>query len=326
MKPFLLTVMFLLLWSSYSSAQTYSSSVQTKDLTFPLPKLSRIPELHTDMTLDCFIGYVALDSLMHSNIDLFQALNIPSRLSIQDLRFLGRLIYGIDEYSHTHLSAHLAATRDTGRSIHDNRPFMASFYAPVIKAIGMERWKEFHPHHRALLTIHYIYRVRVVNAAQGIDSSFGSDYGQIMPMTAVSCEVIETVKGTKVPSSCRLYSPAEKDNHSEKTLNNSFPCITFAYNSREIKLLPKIGEEYYVFLWEGAYTETEQILGVISSFGEKTWGLPPLLGGWPGMFRINNGTVEDPKHFWSQNPLTVEQFRALLQSKIAEIKSWKPKS
>lgn len=326
MKTFLSIIALLFLWSSYSFAQIYSSSVQTRDLTFPLPKLSRIPELHTDMTLDCFIGYVAMDSLVHSNIDLFQVLNTPSRMPIEDLRFVSRLVYGMDEYSHTHISAHFAATQDTGRSIHDNRPFMANCYTPVIKAISTERWREFDPHHRALLLTHYIYRVRVVNVAQGIDSSYGNDYFYLRPKTAVQCEVLEVVKGTKVPSNCRVYSPTEKDKNNEKSLSNNPPCLAFSYDSRTINSVPKIGEEYYVFLGEFAYNQTEQSLGVISPFGLSKSDVPPILGGWPGMFKISTGIVEDPKKFWSQSPLTIEQFKALLQSKIAEIKSWTPKS
>src|SRR5690606_33638986 len=133
------------------AAQTYGSTVQIKDLAFPLPHLSTIPQLHTDMTLDSFIGYVAMDSLVRSNVGLSQVLNLPAQMPIQDLRFVTRLLYGMDEYSHTLLNAHFVATRDTGRSMYDDRPFMANFYTPVMKVVAIDRWKEFDPQIRALL-------------------------------------------------------------------------------------------------------------------------------------------------------------------------------
>jgi hypothetical protein len=322
----------ILLASQCSMAQTYGSSVQTKDLTFPLPRLYKIPQLHTDMSLDCFIGYVAMDSLVRSNIDLFQALSIPSRASIQDLRFVARLIYGIDEYSHTLLNAHLVATRDTGRSIHDNRPFMASFYTPVMKAIGLDRWREFDPHLRALIATHYIYRIRVVNVVQGTDSSYGTGFYELKQMTAVYGEVLEKIKGIKIPGRCPVYAPATHSKSEDNTpLSNSPPCIAFSYSSRyhpRFMDVPQIGEEYYVFLAEAMYNYEEDILTIVSPHGKGTNGAeaPALLGRSPGMFRIRDGIVEDPRHFWSAENLTVEQFRTLLQSKITEIKSWTPGS
>lgn len=334
MKIFSISLLCLLLSGHFSIAQTYGSSVQTKDLTFPLPHLSTIPQLHTDMTLDCFIGYVAMDSLVRSNVDLFQVLDAPSRMSIQDLRFVARLLYGMDEYSHAHLNAHFAATRDTGRSIHDNRPFMANFYTPVMKAIGLTRWREFDPHIRAVLTIHYIYRIRVVNVVQGIDSSYGTGTFDLQSVTAVYGEVLEKIKGTKVPSNCPLYNPSveqKKGDNNDRPLSNALPCIAFNYNSRynsRFMDIPQIGEEYYVFLAEAAYNWEEECLSIVSPFGLGTGGAeaPALLGRSPGMFRIKDGVVEDLKHFWSAGVLTVEQFRSLLQSKITEIKSWTPGS
>lgn len=322
MKSLLLTMMLLLLWSSYSSAQMYSSSVQTKDLTFPLPKLSEIPELHADMSPDCMAGYIGGGSLVGDRGKFFQVGYSPMHVSIQDLRFMSRLAYGIDEYSHAHFSAHFAARSDTGT--HGNLPFLANFYMPIMKAIYMDRWKDFEPQHRDLLLTHYIYRVRVVNAVQGIDSSFGSNYAQLRPRTAVSCEVLEIIKGTKVPNSCRVYSSSEKNRHNEKPLDNNPLCLTFCYNARAIKFVPHVGEECYVFLRENTYSGGGEILSIDYPSGIATYGIPSLFGGATGLFCISGGMVDDPQHFWSPNILTVNQFRALLQSKIAEIKSWNP--
>lgn len=328
MKISLLAVVCLMFCCSSGIAQTYGNTVQTKDLTFPLPQLSTIPQLHTDMTLDCFIGYVAMDSLMRSNISLFQALNLPSQMSIQDLRFVARLLYGMDEYSHTHLKAHFVATRDTGRSMYDDRPFMANFYTPVMKTIAIDRWQEFDPQHRALLLTHYIYRVRVVNVAQGIDSSYGSNPGNLRPITAVYCEVLEKIKGMKVPNNCPLYSPAEHKSSDDKSLGDGPACVAFSYNSRYNSSFldtPRIGEEYYAFLDESLYNLEECYLTMTDPFRIGRVA-PAILGGSPGMFRIKDGIVEDPKHFWSADTLTVEQFRSLLQSRVMEIKSWMPDS
>ena len=331
----LFLIFICLLWSThFSAAQKYESSVQTKDLTFPLPHLSTIPQLHTDMTLDCFIGYVAMDSLVRSNVDIFQVLDAPSQMSIQDLRFVARLLYGMDEYSHTHLNAHFVATRDTGRSKYDSRPFMANFYTPIMKAIGLDRWREFDPQIRALLATHYIYRIRIVNVAQGVDSSYGNGPYDLQPVTAVYGEVIEKIKGTKIPTNCPLYYPAieqKRENNNSKTLGNRLPCIAFNYSSRYnsgLMDVPKIGEEYYVFLVESVYNWEQGYLSILSPYGKGTNGAeaPPLVGGSPGMFKIENGIVNDSKHFWSAGTLTVPQFLSLLQSKITEIKSWTPGS
>lgn len=334
MRVFALTLLGLLLIGCIGIAQPYDNSVQTKDLGFPLPHLSTIPQLHTDMTLDCFIAYIAMDSLVRSNVDIFQVLSAPSQMPIQDLRFIAKLIYGLDEYSHTHLYAHFVATRDTSRGKYDNRPFMANFYTPVMKAIGLDRWREFDPQIRALLATHYIYRIRVLNVVQGIDSTYGTGIYNLKPMTAVYGEVLEKIKGIKVPNSCLTYNALTEQKEkigNDKLLGSQLPCVAFNYSSRYNSMVmetPQIGEEYYVFLAESMYNWTEAALTIVSPYGKGTNGAeaPAVLGRSPGMFRIKDGVVEDKKKFWSTETLTVQQFRSLLQSKITEIKSWTPGS
>lgn len=161
--------------------------------------------------------------------------------------------------------------------------------------------------------------MRVVNGAQGIDSSCGSNYSRLRFMTAVQCEVFETVKGTKVPNNCRAYSSTEKGRNREKPLSTNPLCFAFSYNSRAINLVPKIGKKYYVLLLGNAYSEGEPSLGIVSPFGAVIKGIPSVYGGWQGLFRINGSMVENPKYFWSSGSVTVEQCRGLFQSKIAEI-------
>jgi len=328
MRVSLLAFLCLLCCHGMSVGQVYSSTVQVKDITFPLPPITTIPQLHTDMPFDCFIGYVAMDSLVRSNVTLSQALAFPMQMSIEDLRFVARLLYGMDEYSHALVKAHFVATRDTGRSIHDDRPFMANFYTPIMGAID-KRSNEFDPHIRALLLSHYIYRVRVVNVAQGTDSSWGSS--NLHPRVALSCEVVEKIKGTKVPSNCPLYYPASHNKEQqEQPLGNTLPCVAIGYmadlGSFRKMPVPQIGEEYYVFLSEYSFDWTEDFLAPIMSVGLAVEGIPAMFNTWPGIFKIKAGMIEDPRNFWSTHPLTVEQFRSLLQSKITEIKSWTPGS
>lgn len=322
MRPALLilSTVCLLLAGSTVSAQTYGASAQINDSKFSLPTLSTIPQLHTDMPLDCMIAYIIMDSLVR-NATIYQLLDAPTSLSLQNLRFACRLIYGMEEYSHAHMKAHFVATMDSTRSVHDLRPFPANTYMPLIRAIAIDRWREFDPHVRALLLTHYIARIRVVNVAVGKDSSYGNHHQDIRSRVSVTCEVIEKIKGMKLPNNCQVDYPAGQK-ADRNTALNAVPCIVFSFQQNNIDFIPQIGEEYYAFLMEHSIELTEDYLTVITSGFARL--APGALGSSVGLFKINDGMVEDPRKFWSSGTMPVEQFRTLLQTKIAEIKSWAP--
>lgn len=321
MRTFLLAVAVCLLsYNSPATAQTYGASAQILDATFPLPTLSTVPQLHTDMPLDCFIGYVAMDSLVRTaTID--QLLGAPSSLSLQDLRFVCRLIYGMEEYSHAHLKAHIVSTVDTTRSIHDPRPYWANTYTPVIHTVAFDRWREFDPQIRTIFLTHYIARVRVLNVAVGMDSSYGNNPLDIRERVGITCEVLEKIKGVKLPNNCPTAPTSTQKAENNTVLSGTTSCIALSFQKNNIDFVPQIGEEYYVFFMQYGIKNEEYLSVISSNFAGYA---PDLFRGSPGLFRITDGKVEDPRKFWSDKPLTVDQFRTLLQGKIAEIKSWTP--
>lgn len=296
-------------------AQVYGASAQIIDNSFALPQLSTFPELHTDMPYDCMIAYILMDSLARK-ATLHQLLEAPSLLSPTGFRFACHMMYAMENYSHSHLKAHFIATMDSARSIHDNRAFPANVYTPLVRAIAIDRREEIGAQFRALLLTHYVLRIRVANVAVGLDSTYGSDYPN--PTIGVTCEVVEKIKGIKLPDNCSVEYPAGI--RQETSLDNP-PCLSFVIPQNCIKFIPKIGEEYYVFLQEAGGRERGYDYLVTPAPGLPE-GIPGLLGRSCGLFKIQDGIVDDPYKFWSASPLTPLQFSALLQAKIAEIQSW----
>ena len=73
------------------SAQWYNDGPLRSESRIPTPGLPIVPEYHSDMSLDCIVAYIAMDSLTHS-VDRQYIRSFLRRTSIDTLRVMSRFM------------------------------------------------------------------------------------------------------------------------------------------------------------------------------------------------------------------------------------------
>lgn len=287
------------------SAQWHGDGTQASENCLQFQGLPHIPELHTDMPLDCLIGYIAMDSIAR-NVGVFEATRYPANAVIPQLRIFARYIYAMADYDPILLHRHFFSTRDSSYPNGQYRSYPANAYYPVMLAI-YDRQKEFGQKYGMLVAAAYVLRVRVIDVREGIDSTL---HTRPFLNANVACEVLEIFKGHRLPQNCNI---PPQDTKLEKTLNRS-NCLIYGYtpNDRERRTQP--GDDMFIVLDLGP--ETRGLYSIRPEGGfNKTLR---------GRFLIRDGRVEDPDNVFGLgiNP-TVEDFRSTLLTKIADIYSWK---
>lgn len=319
-KTFLgiIAVLILCISSSYAQISTYGPDQRFQSYIYENETLS-IPPLRTDMSKDCMVGYIAMDSIAKI-VPIEELNNSALNTSLDSLKVAARYMYAVTEYSPKLLRNYLFVTRDIVQSGH-YRSYPANTYYGVNHAI-QKRINEFGKDYAMLCLSHYILRVRVDQVVSGIDTTYP---GEAIPWTNVSCTVLQRIKGTYLPSNCRYDAKREKTDKIQAVGDN---CLNFGYptfwntntgfdsqrgkNTSTTMKIVNPGEEYYVFLIHISYDDNSDILVPVNQF--ETNG---------GLFKISNGMIEDQSDFWGlgKNPMDPD-FLAYIMNLIKNLKLW----
>lgn len=300
-------------FSSYNSDQRIQSEVYVGGL-------SNIPPLHTDMSLDCLVGYIIMDSLSKSaNIET--VVNRPLTTSVDSLRVATRYMYSVADYSPQLLRKYITSTRDSipgGRYM----SFPANSYYGIQHAV-QKRLNEFGKDYGMLLISHYVLKVRIDSVIRGYDTTYPMEP---IHWTNVSCSVLNKLKGIYLPNNCRGDANRGDSEYIGAAIGEN--CLNFGYptywqtaigfpDDRQIKSGSTIkdvhsGEFYYVFLVHLSLWRNSDYLVPVHQF-EPTGGL----------FKISGDRIEDPSNFWGlgTNP-SEQEFLSRLNELISNIKSW----
>lgn len=292
-------------FSSYHlHCQTSSLAPQRQFYAVPTPGLPIIPELHTDMTLEAFIGYVYLDSIART-IGIESAIRSPQNMTVHELRALSRYIYGMTDYNPALLLRHFTSTADSAFPSTRYASYPANTYFNFLLAVD-KHGDEFGRDYALLVLSSYIIHVRVADVASGIDTTFG---GQ-RPWTNVACDIIESFKGKVLPNNC-IQALAITNGKEEPILVRS-DCITYGFSHSEWHPAPKIGDEFVIFLFLQPLTLQKAI--VYPMFGQEPSN---------GVFRIIDGKVQDIGNAWGLGTTpSFTDFRTNLLNKISTVKNW----
>ncbi len=322
-----------------SLAQWKGDGTQRLEASVPLLELSTLPEYRSDMSLDCFVAYLAMDSAARVSPSIAPDPRRGMSVSLDSLRLLARFHYAAYDYDPLLMKSYISQSNDLHLG---NIPGVADPYQsfPVERKRAVEnairnRRSQLGLDFTMLLLAEYIYKVRVVDVKSGIDSTFAPK-----PWTNVACEVVRVFKGMYVPENCGTGSSGNSDNPGTDQVNpGPPPCFIYGHvtgrpagsysvkresriprdkprdTTRQSQLgkivVPEVGEEAYVFLTT-SYHEGSVILWPHSAF-EKTGGV----------FRIVDGKVQDIGNFWGLGAEADEvEFDQMLIDKIETIKHW----
>ncbi len=302
-----LTCIGLLCCATRLPAQWHGYGTQVSESCLQLQGLSHIPDLHTDMPLDCLIGYIAMDSIAR-NVGTFEATRYPGNALIPQLRVLSRYMYAMADYDPILLNRHFLSTMDSSFPNGQYQSYPANAYFPVIMEI-YKRQAEFGRDYGMLVVANYVLRVRVLDVREGIDSTL---YSRPFRNANVACEVLEVFKGQRLPENC--HNPQNIKGSHEELLTES-NCLIYGYTPKDNERRSQSGDEMIIFL--NLVTEIDDIFSIRPRGGfNKTLS---------GRFLIRSGRVDDPDNVWGKGTSpTLEEFRGTLLQKIADIRSWKP--
>ena len=288
---------------------------------FPLYQITQIPLLRTDMSLDCMVAYIAMDSVTR-NIDYKNVLDFIFNTSIDTLKVLSRYMYAVDEYDPTLLRSYIYTLRDSLPGSTNYKSLPQNSYSGVKQAI-INKIDELGRDYSMLLLSNYILKVRIDSVVIGTDTTFNDNLSWVN----VACTVLDTIKATYLPDNCNFGNHKFDKHHNEiNTSGNN--CLIFGYpqNWRTGNWLRKAGlldtdtyirtvqkdEEYFVFLEFFALSDSTDYLTSIKN-----------LDACGGLFRINNGIVEDTGNYWGLGTTpNVNDFQNHLLTLIGNIKTW----
>lgn len=307
MRTFLLAFMCFFS-STILSAQWHGNGTQASEACIELQGLFRIPELHTDMTLDCLIGYITMDSVARTG-RIIEATTAPQNVLLSELRGISRYIYSMADYDPILLKRHFLSTMDSAYPNGRYQSYPANTYYPVIREV-YDRRAQFGTDYAMLIMADYVLRIRIVDVRSGIDSTmFPPSRNE---QTNVACEVVEIFKGRHLPNNCSpSFHNTQGTEKYESPLSES-PCLIYGHHTRYEQYIPKQGDEMIVFL--NIATNKDKICLIYPLIGVEKTG---------GRFFIRNGQVEDPDNIWGlgSHP-SFESFRSNLLQKITNIHSW----
>ncbi len=325
-RPFFLACLLLVFCCSIAGAQWYGAGTQRTESSVPMPPLSVLPELHTDMSLDCFVGYIAGDSISKSArySDLFFGFN-NNKMDV--LRYSARFMYAMKDYNPILFRRYIHTSSFMDIPNVQYQSYVASSYYGIEDELK-KRIDEFGRGYAMLVAADYILHIEVADVAEGIDSTFSSrtlNYN-------VAASVLGKIKGQYLPVHC-VY-PHQANPKRERVLggyengSTSATCIKFGHPKRwpaivetdgdvikhiEGEIRPaEIGDEYIAFLTLMAIDESTDSIFPLNTFEANG-----------GLFRIVDGKVEDPSNVFGLGTApTVADFKQHLATLIQNIKSW----
>lgn len=303
-------LLFALIVGCILPSQSHS---QTPNLTpqihpIPISGLPVIPELHTDMTLEAFIGYVYLDSIART-IGIETAVNSPENMTVHELQAISRYIYGMGDYNPILLLRHFTSTADSNFPDTRYASYPANTFFNLLLAIDKQGDK-FGREYALLVMSAYALHVRVTDVVSGMDTV---TFPRPFPYTNIACEIIEPFKGKIAPNNCN-NTPLPINEKTEAVLTPS-QCVVYGqpYDDSGRYYIPKVGEELIIFLY-------------LEPLIKGKAHLYRFIGQEPnnGVFRIVNGKVQDTGNVWGLGTEpSFNDFRNTLLNKISTIKNWK---
>ncbi len=313
-----------------ANAQWKGDGTQRTEAGVPYEPLVTLPELHSDMPLDCMVAYIVMDSVARTFDDPELVESYPQTTSLDSLQVLSRFYYAAVDYDPLLLSRYFT---HSGQAIEegskdDYLTHPRELYNAVRKAIRANR--HVPPTYESydlklLLLADYIVKVRVFEIVRGIDTTYPSP----LPWVNYACEVLDSIKGMHLPNSCdpAFYLPAARKNESTDQTPAPPPghCLIFGHKSPQYSgqlsswpeqesgniVEPEVGDVAYVFLTVGQDFNTLSIRPLNEY--DKTGGV----------FLVKDGKVLDSGNFWGLGYEPDEaEFLQNIQTKITEIKSW----
>jgi hypothetical protein len=307
MKASLLTFLFLFSYTILP-AQWYGNGTQASEACIELQGLLHIPELHTDMPLDCLIGYIAMDSIARTG-RIIEATTAPQNALLSELRGISRYVYAMADYDPILLKRHFLSTMDSAYPNGKYQSYPANTYYSVMREV-YDRRQTFGTDYAMLIMADYVLHIRVIDVRSGIDSTmFPPGRNE---QTNVACEVVEIFKGRHLPNNC---SPAFHNTQGTEKYESPLsppPCFIYGHHTRYEQYIPKRGDEMVILL--NIATKKDKICLIYPLIGVEKTG---------GRFFIRNGQVEDPDNIWGLGGTpSFESFRSNLLQKITTIRSW----
>ena len=289
------------------SAQWHGDGTQRLEHCIQLQGLTQIPELHTDMPLDCLIGYIIMDSVAKTT-GIYEITRKPANSLISQLRVASRYMYAMADYDPILLNRHFLSTMDSSFPNATYHSYPANFYFPILQEIN-KRKNEFGRDYSMLVQSNYVLHVRVTDVRGGIDSTLFEPDHKTDNINVV-CEVIEIFKGQRLPDNCALV-PHDIKHTGDEAIQHS-RCIIYGEIPQPNMQKVQVGDEMIIFL--NLVLERDNIWGLHPRYGSDRTG---------GRFLIRNGKVEDPDNIWGLgiNP-PAEEFRSILLKKINDIRTW----
>lgn len=285
------------------------------------PDLQTVPELHTDMSWDCLIGYIAMDSIGRTQ-KTEQVRSRSYNTTIDSLRVAARFAYAVADYNPVLLRSFIQTSNKMHNVYQQTKPVYA--YSTVQEAV-FRKIHSFGRDYSMLLLADYVYRVRVTDVVTGTDTL----YSIPKRVVNVACRIEEVFKGQHWVGNCNtVHAPAMATGttHSTDPLGRCL-IFHFLHNARTgpldlasiedtvytgIYTTPQVDEEYIVFLDISRLTEeadTITPLGIIEATG--------------GLFRITDGMVADPSNIWGLGTSpALTAFRQRLTDRINDILHW----
>ncbi len=329
-RPLLFSVLMLLLMYLANPSTVFSQwrgdGTQRYEAGVPYVPLSTLPELHTDMPLDCMVAYIAMDSIARTISDYEMIREFPARTSLDTLRLLARYYYALYDYDPLLIKRYINHTYDKiNDSVHNYMTFPVNGHTGVRSAVRGRA--AFSDSHRMLLFPGFVVRARVIEVKDGIDSTYNDNK---TAWVNVACQVLDTIKGMHLPSNCALTG-SNSGKNSPRIESASLPiqsCLIYGHprwwtgksiesNPFELSTMdrtivrPEVDDVVYLFLT--MLFSTDQIIIVPDNSYEPTGGI----------FVVKDGKVQDKGDFWGLGTEPTEaDFRANLEQKISEIKSW----
>ena len=289
-----------------ASAQWHGDGTQISESCIRMQGLPYLPVLRTDMSLDCLIGYIAMDSIARTN-SVYYATRRPQNMTIPQIRALSRYLYAMKDYDPILFMRHFVSTKDSSFPNERYKSYPANSYASIVEQI-YDRQQEFGSDYGMLVVASYVLHVRVTDVREGIDSTM---HHRPFANVNVACEVLEVFKGQHLPGNCASIQHNVKHDRDEVLAQSN--CLIYGYSPTPTARPVKVGDEIIILL-----DLTPERGGL--------WSVRPR-GGFnktsAGRFHIENGRVEDRDNVWGlgTNP-TLQDFRTNLLQKIGDVRSW----
>ena len=334
-RLFLSTCVAILFCRPSIPAQWYGDGTALTESAVPMPPLSVLPGLHTDMPLDCVIGYMAEDTVRRPGT-LGGHFYGPGNHTIGALRYSARFLYAIKDYNPILFRRYTNTLREREMYEQVFRSYSAGYSRFATNAL-MRECREFGIGYAVLSIADYVLHIQVGDVVVGNDpvrirrSVFDGSEPEVItyldnpdftdPRINVAASVKEKIKGQYLPVHCVQDSEVyETTDGRHENGSATATCIKFMYPKnwmddnalKEDGLRPvQAGEEYIVCLM---YQPVNDSTDVIMPFG---------LDSIYGLFRVVDGRVEDPSNIWGLGTSpTLMDFRQRLVDMIRDIKEW----